>query len=1014
MEFRLLGPLEVVVDGSAVAVPVWASRQEILLGLLLLEANRVVSMDRLIDALWSGRPPRTARAQVQITVSSLRHLLGDDVITTRPPGYLIQVPAQALDLARFDSLVASGASAAAAQRFAEAADCLRAALALWRGTALEGVESELVRTATVRLNERRIAAWQDCVDLELRLGRHADLIGELAKLAAEHPLNERFRAQLMLALYRSGRQADALETLRTGRQLLRSELGLDPGEELSRLERSILTRDPQLDLPDGRQPAGPGKSEALPVPRQLPRTIADFAGREEILGDMAAVLSGGDVPGAPDVPVVVLTGRGGTGKTALAVRAAHLLRPAFPDGQLFLQLRTDMRLGASGLLERLLRSLGIHPDSVPGDLEGRAALYRSWLAQRRVLIVIDGAVSASQLRHFLPGSQGCAVIITSVQRLASLEGARQIDVGPLDDQAAYDLLVTLLGARRVAAEEQAVRELIRLCEGLPLGLRIVAGKLAARPHWRISQMVRQLLNEERRLDELDLDGVSVRATLALAYESLEPDARRLFRRLSLLGADDFASWVGAPLLDQDVDTADELLHELIRSHLVETIFGTDDSIRFHLHDLVRIYAVERLVSEEPAADRVAAVHRLLGGWLSIAAMAHRRIYGGDFGILHGTAEHWPLPPDMVESLLETPADWFRNERTALVAAIYRAGQLNLDELCWDLAVTSASLFESGYYGDDWRESHASALSVVRNAQNRRGEAALLCSLGNLDLGADMTTARHHYERSVEIFEELGDHQGSALALSGLASVDRLSGEYDIALSYYHQAAAGFQVAGDLIGEAHTLRTMAQIHADWLDFDVAEELLRRSLAITGQLGTKRLTAQAQYELAELQLRRGRLPAAAALFGEVLDNTRAANDVVGQVYALAGLGNARRRLGDLDGAEDTLGAALDLTQAGDDRLIRGRVLLAMAELDFTRNRFNLALARIDEAIRVLEELGSARVWHARALELLGRLHERAGRASIAGHTWETATELVGQADPALADQLARELARLRDAR
>jgi tetratricopeptide (TPR) repeat protein len=222
------------------------------------------------------------------------------------------------------------------------------------------------------------------------------------------------------------------------------------------------------------------------------------------------------------------------------------------------------------------------------------------------------------------------------------------------------------------------------------------------------------------------------------------------------------------------------------------------------------------------------------------------------------------------------------------------------------------------------------------------------------------------------------------------------------------------VAGDLIGEAHTLRTMAQIHADWLDFDVAEELLRRSLAITGQLGTKRLTAQAQYELAELQLRRGRLPAAAALFGEVLDNTRAANDVVGQVYALAGLGNARRRLGDLDGAEDTLGAALDLTQAGDDRLIRGRVLLAMAELDFTRNRFNLALARIDEAIRVLEELGSARVWHARALELLGRLHERAGRASIAGHTWETATELVGQSDPALADQLARELARLRDAR
>ena len=1010
MEFRLLGPIEVIINGTPAAVV--APRQQTVLGLLLLEANHVVSVSRMIDALWADRPPRTARAQVHITVSALRQLLGDEVIKTRPPGYLIQVPDQAIDLAKFETLAADGASAAAGQRTAEAVRQLRAALTLWRGHALEGAESELVRTATVRLNERRIAVWQDCLDLELQLGRHGDLIGELAELVAEHALNERFRAQLMLALYRAGRPAEALEALRAGRRILQSELGLEPGEALTRLEHAILTRDSQIDLPGARQAGSPAKSEALPVPRQLPRTIADFAGREEILSQLLAALRGQDsAADLPDVPVVVLTGRGGTGKTALALRAAHLLRPAFPDGQLFLQLRKDMRIGVSGVLEHLLRSLGIHPDAVPGDLEGRAAMYRSWLAEHRVLIVIDGAVSTSQLMHFLPGTQGCAVIITSVQRLASLEGARQIDVGPLDDVSAYHLLATLIGVKRVSAEEQATRELIRLCEGLPLGLRIVAAKLAARPHWRIAKMVRQLLNEERRLDELDLDGASVRATLALAYDSLDAEARRLFRRLSLFGTDDFAPWVGAPLLDADMDTAEDLLHELIRSHLVETRVAADDSIHFHLHDLVRIYAVERLVSEESAADRLAAVQRLLGCWLAIATTAHRRIYGGDFGIMHGTAERWPIPPDVAESLIEAPADWFKQERSALAAAIYQAGQLNLDELCWDLAVTSASLFESGFYGDDWRESHASALSVVRAARNKRGEAALLYSLGNLELGANMTAAREHYEQSLTTFEEIGDDQGRAFALSGLASVLRLSGNYDIALSYYRQAAAGFRTAADLVGEAHTLRTMAQIHADWRDYEVAEQLLAGSLSISQRLGTPRLTAQSEYELAELHLRRGRLEDAVEAFESVLRNTRAEDDVVGQVYALTGLGNALRRLGDVAGAETTLGAALELTQGGDDRLIRGRILLALAELDFGVGRSNLALARIDEAIRVLEELGTARVWHARALELLGRLHEGAGRTSIAEHVWLAAAELVGEADPALADQLARELARLR---
>jgi DNA-binding SARP family transcriptional activator/tetratricopeptide (TPR) repeat protein len=982
--------------------------------MLLLQANHVVSVDRLIDELWGDAPPRTAKTQVMIIISALRRLLGKEIIVTQPPGYCIKISDEAIDLYRFNNLVASGGQAATERRLPEAARLLRSALALWRGPAMEGMASNVIRAAATQLNERRIAVWQDCIDVELQLGEHVSLIGELAELMVRHPLNERFRGQLMLALYRSGRQADALETFRAGRDILQTELGLDPSEELRRLEEAILTRNPRIDLP-GSQHGGshhaatPGMTGDLPTPRQLPRTIADFVGREQILVQMSQMLSRSDGRDDPDVPVVVLTGRGGVGKTTLAVRAAHLLRPAFPDGQLFLGLRADTRSNTASLLEYLLRSVGVHTDTIPGDLDSRVALFRSWLADRKVLMVIDGADEAGQLSYLLPGTQGCAAIVTSGQRLTGLDGARTIDVGPLDAQAGYRLMVALLGADRVNAEEQAARDLIRLCDGLPLALRIVAAKLASRPHWRIGRMVRQLLSEERRLDELDLDGVSVRATLALAYDSLEADAKRLFRRLSLAGTDDFPPWVCAPLVDMNADHAEDLLAALARAHLVETRLTEDSAVRYRLHDLVRIFAVEHLAGEESTADRLGSVCRMLGCWLFIATMAHRRIYGGDFAVPHGSTEHFPLPADVAEGLLENPAEWFRTERSGLMAAIYKASELGLDELCWDLAVTSATLFELGFYREDWYASHATALRTTRAAGNRRGEAALLHSLGTRELGTDLTTARDYFTASLRIFGEIGDKQGRALALTGTAFVDRLEGSYDSALSHYQEAAAGFRAAGDLAGEGHTLKNMAQIHVDRLDFEVAEHLLDGALAICQRIGSVRLTAQALYELAELHLRRDRLARAAEAFASVLKWMQETGDIIGQSYALTGLGNARRMLGDAAGAQSALTTALDLTRGGDDRLVRARILLALAELDYANDRGNLALARIDEAIGLLRELGSAKIWHARGLELLGRVHERAGRASVAEHAWLSAMELAGGADPVLTSQLTKKLRR-----
>jgi DNA-binding SARP family transcriptional activator/tetratricopeptide (TPR) repeat protein len=1012
LEFRLLGPVDVLLDGRPAEIS--APRQRIVLAMLLFEANRVVSVSRLVDAIWDEDPPATARSQVHISVSALRKLLGSAdgarLIVTRSPGYLIQASAETFDLDRFERLVAGATTPAGEQGLTEAVTNLRAALALWRGPAAMGVESRLVEAAATRLNERRFGVLESCLDLQLQLGQHRDLIGELREVVAKHPLRERFLAQLMLALYRSGRQAEALLACQKGRNVLREELGLDLGEELRTLESAILANDPSLGLADGeggvlaqRRLTGP------PIPRELPKSTADFTGRTELLGQICRLLS--QDPGG-GMPIAVLTGPGGVGKTALALRAAHLLQDAYPDGQLYAQLgmRENKPAAVAAVLEQFLRSLQVAPSAVPRAVQARAGMYRSLLADRRVLVMLDDAASTGQVAPLVPGSRSCAVIVTARKRLSGLDGVRRFEVDALDEHNAIELLARLIGPERAGGEPEAVRDLAVLCGGLPLALRIAAARLYVRPHWRVEHLVRRLRDEKRRLDELNVDGVTIRAPLSFAYENLDNGVQMLLRRLALLGDVDFASWVGAPLLDISVQAAEELLDRLVEARLVEARVMEDGSARFQLHTLVRIYAAERLAAAESAAERNAALSRVLGCFLSLAKTAHRLAYGGDFSVLHGGADIWSLPQHALDDLLTDPVRWFQGERPALVAAVFQAARAGFDELCWDLALTSVTLFQAGSYVDDWRATARAALGAVRTSGNRRGEAAMLYSLGILALTSQPAAAARDLMRAYRLFDELGDAHGRALTLGGMAFADRIVGRYDRALFRDRAALAAFQEVNDQIGVADMLKDMAQIEIDRCHYDTGEKLLRDALAISQKLSADRAIAQAQHSLAELALRVGRLEQAEEAFDAARIMTLASGDMIGQAYTLVGLGATRTKQAAFERAHVDLTAALELADGCGDPLLRGRTLLALGELDIARQLPVAALARLNAALSALDGIGSAGLWRSRVLLLAGRLHEQAGRPAEADQAWQEALHLAHGEDPVLVEELSAALARL----
>ncbi|WP_206430003.1 AfsR/SARP family transcriptional regulator [Streptomyces sp. ADI96-02] len=925
-------------------------RQQVVLCALLLEANRIVSTESLVDAIWGTVPPSTARTQIQTCISALRTNLAaireHTSLITQEPGYLLRVDDEQLDAKLFGVLTRRAQTLAEAGSPAEAADALRAADDLCRGPALSGTKSLTLQAAAAHLDERRLAGLEAHAALRLQLGGHAALVPELSALVAQHPLREGLRGQLMLALYRSGRQAEALETFRAGRLLLVEQLGIEPGDELRRLEAAILAGDGALHIADPATPPAPATppsrapqpAAARPepaitaVPCQLPSDIGDFTGQAAVVNAARTALVAGD---ARATPVVVLTGPPGVGKSTVAVHTAHRLAQHFSDGQLYCDLggTRDEPATALDVLGRFLRALGIPGSQLPESVDERASMYRDLLASRRVLVVLDSAADARQVRRLLPGSGGSAVLVTGRSRMTGLPGARFVPVGVFEPDEAIAMLAAVVGEERVGGEPEAARALVRLVGQMPLALRIIAARLVARPHWSLEWMLNRLSNERRRLDELAHGEMVIRSSLALTYDGLGEEARRLLRLLSVVEGGSIATWTAAALLDIDLFAADDLLELLVDAQMLEVVdAAARTGPQYRLHSLVQLFAREQQERHSAEDDTDAALRRLVGGWLALVDEAHRRLYGGDFTVLHGDAPRWQPALAQADRLLGDPLAWLEEERANLCRAVDLAASRGQAEACWDLAVTLVTLFESRCYYDEWQQTHQRALDAVRDAGLSRGFAAVMCSVGSLCLGrAHLGAARRALEPALEAFLALDDTHGLALTRRNLALLAVRQGDTDTARELHERAAADFLAVADHVGRTNVLAHLARLALGDERLDDAEELLGEALEICRTTGSRRTEGQVRLVLSDLMQHRGRYQEAEELLREVLEVVRSRGDIAGESRILHQLGLVNARLGRPGAAQALLRDVVAIREQIMDPVGAAEARLELAQLE-----------------------------------------------------------------------------------
>jgi DNA-binding SARP family transcriptional activator/tetratricopeptide (TPR) repeat protein len=1012
VEFCLLGSVEVRSGGRL--LDVGHARQRCVLAVLLAEANRVVAAGQLVDRVWGGdRLPASPVSALQTYVSLLRRAMapaGDVVIARQASGYKVVVDADTVDLHRFRSLIAE--ARAARDDDDRAAASLEKALGLWRGEPFAGLDSPWISATRSSLVMQRQAAQLDLTDIQLRRGQHAALVSDLSLQASDHPLDERAAGQLMLALYRSGRQAGALEHYEQLRRRLADELGADPGPPLRLLHQQILAADPTLDIPTTSTPpaAPPGPSRPpapapevrypLPpdtaafgrdgVPRELPALAAHYVGRATEHAYLTGLLDQRDEPTPGTLVISAIGGTAGVGKTALAVHWAHQAAEHFPDGQLYVNLRgydPAQPVAATDVLARFLRSLGEPGQYIPREEDERAARYRSLLAGKRMLILLDNAGSADQVRPLLPGNPACRVIVTSRDALAGLvarDGATRLDVDALPLQDAVALLRTLIGAR-VDAEPTAAAELAGQCCRLPLALRVAAELAADRPTVPLARLVDELADLRTRLDLLEADGdpgTGMRAVFSWSYRHLNNEDARTSRLLGLHPGPDVEAYEVAALTGMTVRQAHRALDVLARAHLL----CPAPPSRHGMHDLLRAYARELTATVDTEQEQHAALTRLFDHYLYTAATAMDALFPAE----RNRRPRIPRPATPARPFADPAAarEWLDSERAALMAAVAYTADHDWPAHAIRLAATLFRyLYSSGHLAEALTVS-SHALSTARRTGDLIAEATALSQIGSVDgqQGRLQQAAEHHW-RALALLRAAGDRAGEAHALGNLGLPEMGLGRYEQAARHQQEALAISRDIGDRFGEARALGNLGWARQKQGRYQEAAGYYQQTLALSRDIGDRQGEGNTLGRLGAIDLRLRRYQRAAGYFQQALALFHEMDDTSGEAEGVISLGEVYLRLGRYEQAAANFEHASAMSRELSDRVLEANAQNGLGDVLFRTGDVDKARAHHANALRLASETGSPD-HQARAHSGLARTY-RADRDSLqAGHHWQEA--------------------------
>jgi tetratricopeptide (TPR) repeat protein len=810
------------------------------------------------------------------------------------------------------------------------------ALALWRGAQpLSNVASDAFHHEVVILQDRRKRACTRLFDLEIAFGHYDRILNQVATMFGLYPADRRLCEQVMLTQYRCGHPDDAEKAYGLYAATIDQDSAKEPDPPLRALHFAIAREDEEAIAAaeaNVTRRVGLPVRRVLAVPRQLPRPT-ELLGRGQPLAEVMWLLGDGS---GPTMPVIVISGPGGIGKTALAVNAAHAKRGNYPDGQLFLELHgtrstaedTSEPVDSSEAVAEALRGLGV--TDIPQTKQERLTLYRTLLFDLKILIVLDDAADGRQVTDLLPSEPSCAVLVTSRKRLPEIAGAHHVaPLEPLEPAVATELFLRVTSEASISLDDdaEAIGRVVRLCGGLPLAIQI-AGAQRVHDHTRPTSVLADRLARQGT-QGFEYGDLSLARSIGASFERLPEAARRLLLELGLLPLTTFGLWTAAALLGDTWDGTGIAISQLTALFIAEPA-GPPERYRFH--DLTEEYITRRALREY-SGDREAVPRRAYQALLTLLRHAHRQLYGGDFEVVHSEIPNWPAPSEALAEVEADPFGWFEKERANIRAAVSHCAVLGHSSLCWDLAISAHEFYTVEGHYDDWYATHTVALEACQRANDRRGEGVILSSLNQPALVASRRTSSSgavaNLRRAAALLAERGDRHGQAIAMRTLGNALRREGHISQPLALFDKALGHYTASDDTLGRWQTLRFTGQTLLDCPDQGDALQFLEQAQDLATELNRDRVTAQTQYWIGRGRLAAGDIDGAQAAFDVVYDIYRDDQNL-GHAYATHGLGDVALRRGSHAGAERNLAVAADLAREGGDAVLEGFVLLSTAAL------------------------------------------------------------------------------------